>query len=175
MKLNRALIIAGVLALLVVDAAAAFNFGADFGRNEVRNTRLDFAQTRFGAQSTNSDQATALGTPNAQTGQRTQQAQQNQQGQNAQRLQTAQASGQIPQGFQNARNVTGTVKSVKGFNVELTAQDGSVINVTVDNQTQIQKTTTGTILDIKLGAPITVLSDQTGSTITARIIQVREQ
>jgi hypothetical protein len=45
--------------------------------------------------------------------------------------------------------------------------------VTVDSQTAIQKTASGIITDIQPGERITVLSDQTGSNVTAQSIQLR--
>ncbi|MDE3088099.1 MAG: hypothetical protein KGJ80_01780 [Chloroflexota bacterium] len=75
---------------------------------------------------------------------------------------------------QFGRGTIGTVKSVQGNVIQLTAQDGSVVTVTVDAQTQFQKTANATISDVQTGERITVLSDQTGSNITARTIQIRQ-
>ena len=68
---------------------------------------------------------------------------------------------------------TGTVKSVQGNTFQVTQRDGTTVTVTMDAQTQIQKTVAGTAADIKPGENITVLSDQTGTNITARTIQIR--
>ena len=68
--------------------------------------------------------------------------------------------------------MNGIVKSVKGNTLEVTAQNGSVVTVSIDAQTQIQKTVSGAATDIAVGARITVLSDQTGANVTARIIQL---
>ena len=68
---------------------------------------------------------------------------------------------------------TGTVKSVTGNVVQISQTDGSTVAVTVDSQTTIQKTVNGTLSDLQPGERVTVLSDQTGSNITARSIQLR--
>ena len=88
------------------------------------------------------------------------------------------APGQLGQNGQQAgqggRPVAfGTVKSVTGNTLVVTQQDGTTVTVTVDSQTAIQKTASGTITDIQPGERVTVLSDQTGSNVTARSIQLR--
>lgn len=67
----------------------------------------------------------------------------------------------------------GTVKSVQGNTLQVTAQDGSTVTVTVDAQTVIQKTITGTAADLQPGLRVTVMSDQTGNNVAARVIQIR--
>ena len=88
--------------------------------------------------------------------------------------------GQFGQNAQNGQGgqfgrpaATGTIKSVNGNVVQISQQDGSTVTVTVDSQTTIQKTDVGTLGDLKPGERITVMSDQTGSNITARTIQLR--
>ena len=50
---------------------------------------------------------------------------------------------------------------------------GTMVTVTVDAQTAIQKTVSGTASDLQPGERVTVTSDQTGSSIVARSIQLR--
>lgn len=68
---------------------------------------------------------------------------------------------------------TGTVKSVNGNSLLVTQQDGSTVTVTVNAQTAIQKTVSGTLSDLQPGERITVISTQTGSNIVAQSIQLR--
>ncbi len=68
---------------------------------------------------------------------------------------------------------TGTVKSVQGNTITVAQRDGSTVTVNVDSQTIIQKTTNGSVGDIQPGQNITVLSNQSGSNITAQTIQIR--
>ncbi len=82
------------------------------------------------------------------------------------------ASGQ--RGGQGMRAAaTGTVKAVQGNTVTVTQRDGSIVTVTIDPQTVIQKTTTASPSDIQPGQSITVTSSQTGASITAQTIQIR--
>lgn len=68
---------------------------------------------------------------------------------------------------------TGTVKSVQGNKIEVTTRNGAV-TVTVDSQTQIIKTVAATIADIQPNQNITIMSDQTGNNVTARVITIRQ-
>lgn len=81
------------------------------------------------------------------------------------------------QGGQNGQfgrpAATGTVKSIQGNTIQVTMRDGSTVNVTLDGQTVIQKTSNGTKADIQPGQNITVMSSQTGENITAQVIQIR--
>lgn len=82
--------------------------------------------------------------------------------------------GQGGQGGQFGRPAaTGTVKSIQGNTIQVTMRDGSTVNVTLDGQTVIQKTSNGTKADIQPGQNITVMSSQTGENITAQVIQIR--
>ena len=82
--------------------------------------------------------------------------------------------GQGGQGGQFGRAAaTGTVKSIQGNTIQVTMRDGSTVNVTLDGQTVIQKTSNGTKADIQPGQNITVMSSQTGENITAQVIQIR--
>ncbi len=161
MKGKTALLIGGVLVLLIAEGALAYNLGANAGREEVRNTRLEFTATRFnaqGAQPAGADAATSQSTTPAAQGQRGQQGQAGQQ-------------GQFPQGARGG--VIGTVKSVTGNTFDVAMQNGNIVTVTIDAQTQIQKTLSGTAADIAPGVAVTVVTDQTGASVTARVIQLR--
>ncbi len=82
--------------------------------------------------------------------------------------------GQGGQGGQFARPAaTGTVKSIQGNTIQVTERDGTTVNVTMDGQTVIQKTGSGTQADLQPGMSITVVSNQTGENITAQTIQIR--
>jgi hypothetical protein len=141
----KPVIVATIVAVLViVVGVGAFFVGDNYGQQQAQNIRNDFFRARQGG----------TGAPNGTPGQF---------GQNGQQ------AGQFgrPAAF-------GTVKSVTGNTVVVTQQDGSTVTVTVDSQTTIQKTANGTVSDIQPGERITVLSDQTGSTVTARSIQLRQ-
>lgn len=82
--------------------------------------------------------------------------------------------GQGGQGAQLGRPAaTGTVKSIQGNIIQVTMRDGSTVNVTLDGQTVIQKTSNVTKADIQPGQNITIMSSQTGENITAQVIQIR--
>lgn len=85
------------------------------------------------------------------------------------------APSQAGQGGQQVGRpaASGTVKSVNGNSVQVSQQDGSTVTVTVNSQTAIQKTASGTISDLQPGERITVFSTQTGSNIVAQSIQLR--
>jgi hypothetical protein len=91
------------------------------------------------------------------------------------------AGGQFAQNGQNAQGgqsfgrpaASGTVMSVNGDTLVVTQQDGSTVTVTVNSLTQIIKTVNGTPSDLQPGERITVMSDQTGSNVVARSIQLR--
>ncbi len=163
MKIPKIVILAGVLALLGADAALAYNFGANVGREEVRSVRAEFSQTR--STTTQSTDSTQSANPSTQSGQT------NPRGQSGQFTQPA----PVPPGAQTGRGVSGTVKSVKENTLEVTLPNGNVVDVSIDAQTQIQKTSTGALADIKPGMPITVVSDQNPASnkVTARMIQLR--
>jgi hypothetical protein len=140
----KPVVISAIVALVViVIGVGAFFVGDNYGQQQAQNIRNDFLRARQGG----------TGAPNGTPGQF---------GQNGQ------------QAGQGGRPVAaGTVKSVTGNTLAVTQQDGTTVTVTVDSQTAIQKTVSGTITDIQPGERITVLSDQTGSNITARSIQLR--
>ncbi len=160
MKIQRVLISVGVLVLLIVDGAVAYTVGSTNGRAEAASIRAEFFQGRTGTGQNG-------GTPQTQNPSAAQTVQ-------AARGQTGQ-SGQFPQGAQNVRGLNGTVKSVSGSVVVVALQDGNLVDVTVDSQTQIQKTGRAALTDIQPGMNITVVSDQNpaNNKVTARTIQLR--
>jgi hypothetical protein len=82
-------------------------------------------------------------------------------------------AGQGQPGAFGARGgVAGTVKSVDGNTLQLTAQDGSTLTVKIDSNTAIQKLTHAAISDIRASTRITVTGDTTSGTLTARTIQI---
>ena len=139
--------------IVIVIGAGAFFVGDNYGQQQAQNIRNDFLRARqggAGAPNSASGQPGQTGQPNGQFGQNGQQA----------------GQGGRPVAF-------GTVKSVTGNTLVVTQQDGTTVTVTVDSQTAIQKTVSGTVTDIQPGERVTVLSDQTGSNVTARSIQLR--
>ncbi len=134
-----------VVVVIAVVGVGAFFAGTSYGEAQAQITRSEFFRSRQGG---NGGQGGAL----------------NQSGQNGQNGQNNPV-GRAP--------TIGTVKSVSGNTIQLSQQDGSTVSVTVDAQTTIQKTVRGTVGDIQPGERLSVFSDQTGSTITARSIQVR--
>ena len=142
----KTVVISAIVALIVVvTGVGAFFVGDNYGQQQAQNIRNDFLRARQGGQ----------GTPNGTPGQT---------GQNGQ----GGAAGQFGRPV-----ASGTVKSVTGNTLVVTQQDGTTVTVTVDSQTAIQKTASGTIADIQPGERVTVSSDQPGSNVTARSIQLR--
>jgi hypothetical protein len=136
-----------VVVLIAGVGVGAFFAGNAYGQQQANNVRADFFRNRQGG----------AGAP----GQFSQTGPNGQGGQNAQFARPA---------------ATGTIKSVNGNLVQISEPDGSTVTVTLDSQTIIQKTVTGTPSDLQPGERITVLSDQTaasGANITARMIQLR--
>jgi hypothetical protein len=143
--MKQILMVVIALIIVVIVGAGGFFAGTAYGQTQAQNTRNEFIRNRQG---NGGGQGGAPG----QFGQ----------------------SGQGGQGGQFGRPAAfGTVKSVNGDTIVLTQTDGSTVNVTVNAQTAIQKTVSGTASDIQPGERITVLSDQTGSNIVARDIQLR--
>jgi hypothetical protein len=139
------------LALVVVVGVGAFFAGNAYGQQQAQNIRNDFFRARQGG----------AGGANGAAGQP---------GLGGQ-------AGQSPQGGQNGQGgrpvAFGTVKSISGNTLVVTQQDGTSVTVTLDSQTAIQKTAVGTAADIQPGERVTVTSDQTGSNVVARSIQLR--
>ncbi len=146
MKIAIAVVIAVIL--LGVVGVGAYYAGTQNGLTQAQNIRAEFFQSRQGG---------------GQLGQGGQGGQTGQSGQN----------GQSGQGQVGRAAANGTVKSVQGNTFEVTQRDGSTVTVTIGSQTQIVKTVTGAASDIKAGDNVTVLSDQTGTNVTARQIQLR--
>ncbi len=84
-------------------------------------------------------------------------------------------SGQgTPGGTQGRRPVAfGTVKSVQGNTIQVTAQDGTLTTVTTDSKTVVLKTVTGAMTDIQPGERVTVMGSQSGNDVTATDISVQ--
>jgi arginase family enzyme len=131
-----------VVVLVAVVGVGAFFFGRDSGYTEAQNIRLEFVRERSAPPST-SGIPSAPGDTTAQSGQ-----------------------GQRAGGQQIRRATVGTVKSVQGNTVQISAADGSTTNITLDVQTTIQKLATATAADIQPGQRVTVQSDASGSART---------
>lgn len=153
MKLNSTVIVSIVaLVLVVVVGLATYNVGYAAGNQAAQTTRAEFFANRAGGQG-------ALG---GQTGQNAQGQGNNQNGQNA-------------RGNFGRPVATGTVKSVQGNTLVVSEQNGNLVTVTIDPQTQIIKTVTGQSSDLQTGSRVLVTSDQTGSAVTARLITIQGQ
>jgi hypothetical protein len=143
------------LVVVVVVGIGAFFAGSAYGQQQAQNIRNDFLRARQGGG------GGAAGGANGAPGQF------GQGGQGAQ-------AGQGGQASQFGRPVAfGTVKSISGNTMIVTQQDGTTVTVTVDSQTSIQKTAVAAVGDIQTGERVTVTSDQTGSNVLARSIQLR--
>ncbi len=138
--------VAVAIVLAVVIGAGGFFAGTAYGQSQAQDTRAEFFRNRQGG---GQFAQNGQGAPNGQ-------------------------AGQSGQGGQFGRPAAfGTVKSVNGSTLVITQQDGSTVTVTTNAQTTVQKTVEGTVSDIQPGERVTVTSDQTGSNIVARAIQVR--
>ncbi|MCL4489875.1 MAG: hypothetical protein M1570_17360 [Chloroflexi bacterium] len=141
--MKTALTVVIAVVIVAVVGVGAFFAGTSYGQAQAQNTRAQFFRSR------------GIGTTGATGGQSGQ-------------------AGQNGQGTQFGRPAAfGTVKSVSGNTVVVTQQDGSTVTVTLNSQTQIQKTVSGTTSDIQPGDRVTITSDQTGSNIVARSVQIR--
>jgi hypothetical protein len=147
----------GIVILIAVLIAAAiaggvgYSLGTENGLTQAQNIRTEFFQQRaaqFG-------QGTQ-GTPNTNTP--------TQFGQSGQ--------GGNPAGTFGRGGVAGTVKSIDGKTIQLTAQDGSTIIVKVESNTAIQRLSPATLSDIRASSRITVTGDSSSGTLTARTIQI---
>ncbi len=85
--------------------------------------------------------------------------------------------GQPSQGGQSAAGrrpvAFGTVKSVQGNTVQVSAADGTVTTVTTDAKTVIEKTVQGSLTDLQPGERVTVMGSQSGGTVTATQISIQ--
>lgn len=142
-KTTHVLFVVGILVALLVGGVGGFVWGRNVGLSEQINIRTEFFQQRAAAMS---------GAPNVP-------------GDNSQ--------GAGPRGVfaQGRQLVNGVVKSVEGNTVTVTQQrDGSTATLTVDDKTIIEKTTSGTLADIKPGWRITAFEQTAGGTTTRRIV-----
>ena len=148
-------VVIGVAVLVVAAGVGGFFAGNSFGPNaQAQNIQREFFTQRFG----NGGQGGA-----GQFGQGGQGGTQN--GQGAQGGQGAQ-TGRRPIAF-------GTVKSVQGNTIQVTAQDGTVTTITTDSKTLIEKTVAGAVADVQPGQRITVMGSQTGSDLVATQISIQ--
>jgi hypothetical protein len=147
--MKNTLVIVGVLVLVAVAGVGGFFAGNSFGPNaNALATVNDFRAQRQGGGGQG-----AFFNQGGQTGQN---------GQGAQGTQ----SGRRPIAF-------GTVKSVQGNTIQITAQDGTVTTVTTDSKTVVEKTVTGAVADVQAGQRITVMGSQTGSDLMATQIAIQ--
>lgn len=86
-------------------------------------------------------------------------------------------NGQGAQGGQQGRRPVafGTVKSVQGNTIQVTAQDGTITTVTTDSKTVVQKTVTGAVSDVQPGQRVSVMGNQSGGSVTATEISIQSQ
>ncbi len=76
-------------------------------------------------------------------------------------------------GLQGRRPVAaGTVKSVQGNTIQVSAADGTVTTVTTDSKTVVQKTVTGAVSDVQPGQRVSIMGNASGSNVTATEISI---
>ena len=143
------IVLAVVVAIVLIGAAGfgGYTMGHSAGLTDAQNVRNEFFQQRFGQSGGNGQSAQGQG---------------GQVGQNGQ-------SGQ----FTRRPVAFGTVKSVQGNTIELTAADGSTVTVSTTSQTTVQKTVAGAVSDIKPGDRISVAGNQSGGSVTATEISIQ--
>ena len=143
------IVLAVVVAIVLMGAAGfgGYTMGHSAGLTDAQNVRNEFFQQRFGQSGGNGQSAQGQG---------------GQVGQNGQ-------SGQ----FTRRPVAFGTVKSVQGNTIELTAADGSTVTVSTTSQTTVQKTVAGAVSDIKPGDRISVAGNQSGGSVTATEISIQ--
>ena len=143
------IVLAVVVAIVLIGAAGfgGYTMGHSAGLADAQNVRNEFFQGRGGQGGGNGQFAQGQGGQGGQPGQN---------GQSARR----------PVAF-------GTVKSVQGNTLEVTAADGSTVTVTTNAQTTVQKTVTGTVSDIKAGDRVSVAGNNSGGTVTATEISIQ--
>ncbi|HEX7587147.1 MAG TPA: hypothetical protein VF478_02425 [Anaerolineae bacterium] len=147
--------VVGVVVLVAVAGVGGFFAGNSFGPNaQAQSVQREFFAQRFG----NGGQGGA--------------GQFNQGGQGG--AQNAQG-GPNGQGGQAARRpiAFGTVKSVQGNTIQVTAQDGTVTTITTDSKTVVEKTVAGAVVDVQVGQRVTVMGAQTGSDMVATQIAIQ--
>ena len=151
MKINWTVVVSIVALVLVVAVGiVTYNLGYTAGNQAAVNIRAEFFQARLGNQAQNTGTDTAPAGTTGQSG----------------------AQGQRAAQFGRLA-AAGTVKSVQGNKIEVTTQNGNVVTVTVDQQTQFIKTVVGLVSDLQPGTRIQVMSDQTGSAVNARLITIQ--
>jgi hypothetical protein len=143
--------VVGVVVLVVVAGVGGFFAGNSFGPNaQAQSVQREFFAQRFG----NGGQG-GVGQFNP----------------------SVQGGAQNPggQGSQTARRpiAFGTVKSVQGNTIQVTAQDGTVTTITTDSKTVVEKTVAGAVADVQVGQRITVMGAQTGSDMVATQISIQ--
>jgi Domain of unknown function (DUF5666) len=139
--------LAVIVAIVLIGAAGfgGYTMGHAAGLTDAQNIRGQFFQQRGGQ-----------GGGNGQFGQG---------GQGGQNGQGGGQSSRRPTAF-------GTVKSVQGNTIELTAADGSTVTVSTSAQTTVQKTDTGALSDIKPGDRISVAGNESNGSVTATEISI---
>lgn len=143
-KTTHVLFVVGILVALLVGGVGGFVWGRHVGLSEQLNIRTEFFQQRAAVMS-----GAPSGTPSD----------------NPQGIGTR---GAFAQGRQL---VNGVVKNVEGNTITVTQQrDGATTTLTVDDKTIIEKTTSGTLADIKPGWRITAFEQTVGGTTTRRIV-----
>jgi hypothetical protein len=146
-KTSQVLLALGVLVLLIGAGVGGFVFGRNAGLTEQLNIRTEFFQQRAGTQG-GAPSATGAGSD------------------------TTQGARAAAQGRQLA---AGVVKSVQGNVIQITLRDGSTTSITLDDKTNVTKTTSGTLADIQPGWTILV-SEQAGpgGATTQRVVLTQE-
>jgi len=143
--MKSVIVTVGVIVLVAVAAVGGFFAGNSFGPNaQAQNIQREFFQQRFGQGGQGGAGQFGQGGQGGQGGQ----------------------TGRRPVAF-------GTVKSVQGNTIQITAQDGTVMTVTTDSKTIIQKTVTGAVSDIQPGQRVTVMGNSSGSAVTATEISIQ--
>jgi hypothetical protein len=145
-------VVVGVVVLVVVAGVGGFFAGNSFGPNaQAQSVQREFFAQRFG----NGGQGGA-----------------------GQFSQGGQGGGQNAQGGPNGQAARrpiafGTVKSVQGNTIQITAQDGTVTTITTDSKTVVEKTVAGVVADVQVGQRVTVMGAQTGSDMVATQIAIQ--
>lgn len=141
------LMIVFVLIAALAGAGTGYLYGVDQGKLEAQNIRVEFASARAASMTPVAPAAD----PNAPAGQ-------------------GQPRGGGAQLVQ--RGTAGVIKSVQGNSLQITTQDGSTVNVTMDANTSVQKMAAGATADLKTGERVTIQGAASGGNVTARLIIV---
>ena len=140
------IVLAVVVAIVLIGAAGfgGYTMGHSAGLSDAQNVRNEFFQQRSGQGGGNGQFAQGQGGQGGQNGQ-----------------------------FARRPAAFGTVKSVQGNTIELTAADGSTVTVSTSAQTTVQKTVAGAVSDIKPGYRVSVVGSQSGGSVTATEISIQ--